>query len=254
MRKFYLFLAGILLLVTSCKTQEKILYFQDVQPGDEIPTQTLSALSFQPGDKINIYIASATTPAQAKRFNLSETGGGANGNTPYIIDENGVVEIPGLGRVLIGGLTRAEAVKRISDALHKGILNDAVVTITPYDRYITILGEVNRPGRIEINKDHFTILEAIGAANDLTIQANRDPILVIRQEGDISKTYSINLRSKELMSSPVYNLKPNDVIYVQPNTVRMAQSTFNENSFRQVATWISLSSLLLSMGILIFRK
>ena len=107
MRKFYLFLAGILLLVTSCKTPEKILYFQDVQPGDEIPTQTLSALSFQPGDKINIYIASATTPAQAKRFNLSETGGGANGNTPYIIDENGVVEIPGLGRVLIGGLTRA---------------------------------------------------------------------------------------------------------------------------------------------------
>ena len=116
------------------------------------------------------------------------------------------------------------------------------------------MGEVNKPGRLEISKDHYTILEAIGAAGDLTIQANRDPILVIRQEGDISKTYSINLRSKDLMSSPVYNLKPNDVIYVQPNTVRMAQSTFNENSFRQVATWISLSSLLLSMGILIFRK
>jgi polysaccharide export outer membrane protein len=123
--------------------------------------------------------------------------------------------------------------------------------VNTYDQYLTVLGEVKTPGRVAINKDNITILEAIGQVGDLTIQGRRDQILVIRQEGNESKTYYVDLRSKDLLSSPVYNLKQNDVVYVQPNKVKQGQSTNNDNSVRSISTWLSISSLLTSIAILI---
>jgi polysaccharide export outer membrane protein len=75
--------------------------------------------------------------------------------------------------------------------------------------------------------------------------------LVIRQEGTESKTYYVDLRSKDLLGSPVYNLRQNDVVYVQPNKVKQGQSTNNDNSVRSIATWLSISSVLTSSAILI---
>ena len=98
-----------------------------------------------------------------------------------------------------------------------------------------------------------TLLEALGAAGDLTIQARRDRVLVMRQSGNETQSYYVDLRSKDVFNSPVYNLRQNDYIYVEPNQVRISQSTYNENSFRQVSTWVSISSLLISLGILIFK-
>ena len=175
-------------------------------------------------------------------------------NLRYTIDENGNIDLPGIGRTQISGLTRAEAAARIQAKFRDGILNDAVVTVAAYNRYITILGEVARPGRQEIVRDNLTLLEAIGQAGDLTITGRRDCIKVIRQEGNESKTYYVDLRSKDLFNSPVYNLQQNDVIYVEPNKVKMGQSTNNDNSVRNISTWLSATSVLTSIAILIFRR
>ena len=161
--------------------------------------------------------------------------------------------MPGIGRTSVAGLTRAEAAAKIQDAFRSGILNDAVVTVAAYNRFITVIGDVARPGQQEIRRDNITILEALGQAGDLNITARRDRVRVVRQEGNESKIYFIDLRSKDMFTSPVYNLQQNDVVYVEPNKVKMGQSTNNDNSVRNISTWLSVTSVLTSIAILIFR-
>lgn len=256
MKKNILILLVAALALASCKTREKIVYFQDVNAGDAIPTQASTTLKLIPGDKLGIVVTSATTPELAMRYNL--TPGNSNSsstqntdNLRYTIDENGNIDMLGLGRINVAGLTRSEAAAKIQGEFHKGILNDAVVTVAAYNRYITVLGEVSRPGQIEFTRENMNILEAIGKAGDLTITGKRDCIKVFRKEGNVTKTYYVDLRSKDLLNSPVYNLQQNDVIYVEPNKVKAGQSTNNDNSVRSIATWLSVASVVTSITILI---
>ena len=201
-------------------------------------------------------MTSQTTPEIAQRFNLEGVGYTSNSNpeaTRYTIDENGCIDMPGIGRITVAGLTRAEAAARIQAAFRNGVLNDAIVTVKAYNQYVTILGDVAKPGQIKINRDNLTLLEAIGQVGDLNITARRDAVKVIRQEGNESKVYYVDLRSKDLLNSPVYNLQQNDVVYVEPNKVKMGQSTNNANAMRSVGTWISIASFLTTVAVLIFK-
>ena len=96
-------------------------------------------------------------------------------------------------------------------------------------------------------------LEAISMAGDLSIYGKRDAIFVIREENGERVTHWVDIRSKDLFNSPVYYLKQNDVVYVQPNKVRAGQSTINENSVKSVSLWISIGSFLSSLGVLLFK-
>lgn len=259
MKKNLILLFIALLTMASCKTQEKIVYFQDTQANGTIETQKAIALKLIPGDKIGVNVTSATTPELAMRYNLTQgtasTSATINANNyRYTLDENGNVDLPGIGRMKVSGLTRAEAASLIQAKYRDGIINDAVVTVSTYNQYVTILGEVKNPGQLEITRDNLNILEAIGRAGDLTITGRRDCVKVIRQEGNESKTYYVDLRSKDIFNSPVYNLQQNDVIYVEPNKMKSGQSTYNDNSIRSISTWLSISSFLTSLAILIFRK
>ena len=259
MKKNLILLFIALLTMASCKTQEKIVYFQDTEANGTIETQKAIALKLIPGDKIGVNVTSATTPELAMRYNLTQgtasTSATINANNyRYTLDENGNVDLPGIGRMKVSGLTRAEAASLIQAKYRDGIINDAVVTVSTYNQYVTILGEVKNPGQLEITRDNLNILEAIGRAGDLTITGRRDCVKVIRQEGDQSKTYYVDLRSKDIFNSPVYNLQQNDVIYVEPNKMKSGQSTYNDNSIRSISTWLSISSFLTSLAILIFRK
>lgn len=250
-----------LLLFSSCKTGEKVLYLQDVSEGQTLTTQVSQSLKLLAGDKVSIIVTSSSTPAIAMQFNLPITtiqAGAATSATPtqialYTIDENGCVDMPNLGRIKISGLSRGEAASKIQSMLRAEQLRDAVVTINAYDQYVTVLGEVTRPGRVNIVRDRLTLLDALGQAGDLTIQGRRDNVKVIREENGESKAYFVDLRSKDLFNSPVYSLQQNDIIYISPNNVRVGQSTNNDNSVRSISTWLSVSSVLISLGILIFR-
>lgn len=245
------------MLLSSCHTAEKVAYFQDTQSGDVYSTQSTQVLRLLPGDKVGITVTSSATPELAQRYNLTLGQNNSSNsnidNLRYTLDENGNIDMPGIGRIQLSGLTRSEAASKIQNEFRNGILNDAVVTVAAYNQSITVLGDVAKPGRLEISRDNITILEAIGAAGDLNITGRRDRVKVIRQEGNESKTYYVDLRSKDIFNSPVYNLRQNDVVYVEPNRVKMGQSTYNDNSVRQISTWLSVASLLTSIAILIFR-
>jgi polysaccharide export outer membrane protein len=163
-----------------------------------------------------------------------------------------------VGKINLAGLTRSEASERIKGILvEKSLVNlrfNPVVTVEFMNLGISIMGEVTRPGHFALNKDNLNILDALSMAGDLTIYGNRENVRVIRTEGDIQKTYIVDLTSAEsTLNSPVYYLKQDDIIYVEPNEVKMRQSTVNGNNIRTTSFWISLASLLTSVITLITR-
>lgn len=258
MKKTIFLLLLSALAITSCKTPEDIEYFQNTQPDSIIATQAIKTLKLVPGDKIGVTVTSANTPELAARYNLTLGNNSSSttnaDNMRYTIDENGNVDIPGIGRTAVSGLTRAEAAARIQSMFRNGIINDAVVTVAAYNRYITVLGEVASPGQQEITRDNITILEAIGRAGDLTITGQRKQVKVIRQEGNESRTYYIDLTTDDIFKSPVYNLQQNDVVYVAPNDKRKRDSKATGNIFNTPSIWISLASLATTIATLVITQ
>ena len=116
---------------------------------------------------------------------------------------------------------------------------------------VSVLGEVNSPGRYGIDRDKTTIIDALSMAGDLTINGNRNNVTVLRQDGDVQRVYAIDLTSgRDIYSSPAYYLQQNDVIYVEPNEMRARQSTVNGNTIRSASFWISITSLVMSIVVL----
>lgn len=249
-------LAGVLFLA-SCKTSEKILYFQDVSVNSPEPIGTSRDITVQPLDQISI-VVNSKDPQLAALFNLvrpqAGSGGAGSGPLGYTLDAEGNIDFPILGTLHIAGMTKGQIATLIKQRLMaENLIKDPVVTVEFMNLYFSVLGEVKSPGKYTITKDRVTLLEALSMAGDLTITGRRDGILVIREEGGERVTHWVDIRSKDLFDSPVYHLKQNDVVYVQPNKVRAGQSTLNENNVKSVSLWISLGSFLTSLGVLLFK-
>lgn len=242
----------MVLLATSCRTNQKILYFQDVENQEAFTTRLIKYVTIQPGDKLSIIISSATTPELAARYNMmGQNSMGTNTSnmelTAYTVDPNGDIDVPSLGRLHVRGLTRTEVSNKIQHMLHEGVINDATVTVNTYNQYITILGEAGKVGRIPIKSDNLTIIEAIGEAGDLTIDGLRNNILVMRPEGGKMMPYYVDIRSKDIMESPVYNLQQNDIIYIKPNKKKTGTSEVNGNVLKSYSTYFGFISFGISL-------
>ena len=141
-----------------------------------------------------------------------------------------------------------------NELISKNLVKDPVVTVEFMNLAISVLGEVSKPGRYNIDRDKITLLDAISMAGDLTIYGKRDNVYVMRNEGGKQTSYQVNLLSaQDVYSSPAYYLQQNDVIYVEPNSVRARQSTVNGNNVRSTSFWISLASLLTTITVLFVK-
>ena len=255
-----MFLMAVLLM--SCNTSKEILYFQDINVNQPEVISGARDITVQPKDQISILVSSKD-PQLAALFNLTRaqarvgtegslnTGGEVSG---YTLDDKGNIDFPVLGTLHIAGMTKSQIAALVKQKLiDENLVKDPVVTVEFMNLYFSVLGEVKSPGKYSITKDQITLLEAISMAGDLSIYGKRDAVFVIREENGERVTQWADLRSKEVFNSPVYYLKQNDVIYVQPNKVRAGQSTLNENSVKSVSMWISIASFLTSLGVLIFK-
>lgn len=260
--KKILLMAMLALALASCNTSKKIVYFQDIQVNRPEAITEARDITVQPKDQISILVSSKD-PQLAALFNLprvqyrvgdnnmQNTSGDVSG---YTLDTEGYIDFPVLGRLYVAGMTKSEIASFIKKRLmDENLINDPVVTVEFMNLYYSILGEVNSPGKYMITKDQITLLEAISMAGDLTIYGKRDAVFVVREEDGQRVTHWVDLRTQDLFHSPVYYLKQNDVIYVQPNKVRAGQSTINENSVKSVSLWISIASFLSSLGVLLFK-
>ena len=248
MKNHLLYLLFSLALLSSCNTSKEIIYFQDVEVNSPEAVAPPQDITVQPKDQISI-VVSSKDPELAALFNLTRvqqrvgsTGlNNSNNNgeiSGYTLDDKGAIDFPALVK------------QRLKE---ENLVNDPVVTVEFMNLSFSVLGEVKTPGKYSISKDYITLLEAISMAGDLTIYGKRDAIFVIREDNGERVTHWVDLRSCDLFKSPVYYLKQNDVVYVQPNKVRAGQSTLNENSVKSVGLWISIGSFLTSLGVLLFK-
>lgn len=198
---------------------------------EDIPAEVLTASTslpspiLSPGDIIDISVMTKNQEV-AIPFNKRLIYGEAylRGNMSktmeyYLIDQNGDIEFPVLGRLHVGGKTKTEVEHMIQEALYPKYLNELPqVTVWIQNFSISVLGDVNKPGSFTIEDERVSILDAIALAGDLAITGRRDNVLLVRVNADGSKTVArVNLNDKDLISSPYFYLQQNDVLYVEPN-------------------------------------
>jgi polysaccharide export outer membrane protein len=168
----------------------------------------------------------------------------------YIVSKDYTINFPELGDISAKNLTPMQLQSKIKKLLQDGgQLKNPTVNVRLLNAKLTILGEVRNPGTFTFTEQNITLLQALGYAGDLTINGKREDILVMRETDSLRQITHINLTSAELLNSPFYNLKPNDVIYVSPNEPKVKSSGFVGN----IGSLISVVSILLSTIILITR-
>ena len=235
---WYLLLALPLVCGTSsCISHAELINFRAAELASESPEEIVNAgnLAIQSEDLLRIDINSLDELAgevfnpplgsQAGGQQLAQQGQGGNYTlelfTGYLVDQDGFIELPVLGRVAVVGLTLEEAKEKITRQLNV-YLKDPVVSMRFLNLKVTILGEVNLPGIQRLSNKRVTLLEALGMAGDLTQYANRNNILVIREETGQRVYAYLDLQSDEIFTSPYFYLQQNDVIYIEPNQARVA--------------------------------
>lgn len=266
--KVLLSVCFIACLLSACGSVKDITYLQ----GEGLLKKTAIAdtfdLKIQKDDLLDI-VVSCIEPELLRPFIQQYSGGGGYGgnysggydgnytgnvgyNRGYLVEIDGTINYPLLGKIKVSGLTRREVIDLIEGRLKKeGYIADPIVTVRFLNFRISVLGEVSRPGTYNISSERITLLEALSIAGDLTIHGRRDRVAVIREiDGERIILYH-DLRSMDVFQSPNYYLKQNDMIYVEPNRVKA--ETSKQNQFTNVGTWMSIISFLASMSVLIFK-
>ena len=255
----------------ACKPAKEVAYFQDIPAETTIRLAEQQQIKLQPGDKITV-VVSSKDPQLASLFTLitsnrnmgqgsiSNNSGNSGYALPlYTILENGTIDFPVLGAVPEAGMSRFELAANIKERLiSTDMIKDPIVTVEYSNLSVSVLGEVGSPGRVNIDRDRFTLLDAIAGAGDLTIQGKRKNVTVFRTNGTEQEVYKVDLTSMaSITSSPAYYVKQNDLIYVEPTQKRANESTVNGNSMMTPSFWISLAtsslSLLTTLAVLIFK-
>ena len=260
------FVAVMAMSFCSCNSSKDVLYFQDLKAGESVAMAAIPVpVTVRPDDKISIVVNSRDPQLMAlfhlPRVNkqMSTVGQASSTNVSngqdvmgYTVDSRGEIDFPVLGKIKVEGKTREEIGAYIKNELiAKNLVKDPIVTVEFMNLCVSVLGEVNSPGRYGIDRDKTTIIDALSMAGDLTINGNRNNVTVLRQDGDVQRVYAIDLTSgRDIYSSPAYYLQQNDVIYVEPNEMRARQSTVNGNTIRSASFWISITSLVMSIVVL----
>ncbi|WP_010229638.1 polysaccharide biosynthesis/export family protein [Gillisia marina] len=231
-----------------------MVYFQGIEQLSKSEDRNFgNNLEIQPDDILTIRV-SAPEPEAAIPFNLTKSLGsnsGMNGNVEletYLVANDGTIQFPVIGTVEVKGLTNHELAKKIKEDIEEYV-KDPIVNVRILNFQISVIGEVKNPGTFSIQDDHITLTKALAMAGDLTIFGKRENILIMGEE-DGKKTYAyLDLTNANIANSPHYNLRQNDVVYVEPKATRRQSA----GSTGLASTYLSIASVLASLIILITR-
>lgn len=262
-KQFFLYSHTWIMLLTcimsfmSCNSTQKVSYFQDVNTlKSQSIRQEYEALIYK--DDLLAIMVNSKDNELALPFNMPLVSYqvGANTNITqqrilgYLVDSEGYIDFPILGKLKVEGMTRIALTNMIKSRLiSENLILDPIVTVQFLNFKISVMGEVAKPGTFTITGDRITLLEALSMTGDLTIYGRRDKVVVIREEEGKRTMLYHDLRSTDLFQSPYYYLQQNDIVYVEPNKTRAGQSRINQNT--SVAVWLSAISILASIAALI---
>jgi polysaccharide biosynthesis/export protein len=240
-----------LLFNTACVNTRSATYFNGVNDATLASATSIPESIIQKNDLLSVSISSLSAEASAI-FNTQNTSGAmTTGTNPtmvsgYLVSSDGTIQFPLLGNVKAEGLTKNQLKESIvKKILEKQLLKDPIVSIRFLNFRVTVLGEVKNPAVVSVPNEKISLLEAIGLAGDLTIYAKRDNVLIIREENGNTVTKRLNLNSNELLTSPYYYLKSNDVVYVEPNKAKVATSGSGQQWIPIVASGLTLAVIVI---------
>ncbi len=250
----FIFLVGLAsLFLVSCVPQKKILYMQVKNAADTMSmfkNQRKINYRIQSGD--NLYIRVVSMDEKTNLF-LNSMGGGQYAQNvqsdvsvylnSYMVSTKGTVQFPLTGDIYVKNMTVAQ----VKEAIQKKLslyLKKAIVIVKLVNFNITLLGEVRRPGQYKIYQNNINLFEAVSMAGDLSDFAKRSDVTIIRQSKNGSEVFHVDMTKKDLLSSPYFYLKPNDIVYVPP--LKGKQFSFATFPYGIVFSALSTSLLLIS--------
>jgi polysaccharide export outer membrane protein len=250
-----LFFLGMVVSMASCVSKKDIVYFQN----DVIDQRNVSnsyKTIIKPDDVLQITITALDIEA-VRPFNLAAVTYATSSNSAigvaqqqtYLVDTNGEIEFPVLGKLKIGGLTRDETIDLLKNRLSPHYIKEPNINIRIANYKISVMGDVKVPGTYNIPNERITILDALALAGDINISGKRDNILIIREEDNQKVQYRVDIRSNQLLTSPVYYLQQNDVVYVEPNYARIQSASANSNT----SLFISITTAIVALATLLIR-
>jgi polysaccharide export outer membrane protein len=262
MKKLSLFFTVSLLiaLLSSCGSVKNIAYLQNSDTINYEKSKYLYDAKIMPKDELTITVN--TTNAEASLpFNLLmqnayqqgrtlSTGGGTL--MPYLVDTEGCINYPIIGRLHVAGLTKRECERLIQEKIQPYLAEseNPIVTVRMSSYSISVLGEVARPGSYMVSREEINIFEALAQAGDLTIYGVRDRVKLIRKDASGKKEiHTLNLNDADIVNSPYYYLQQNDVVYVEPNKVKAQNSSVGS----MTTLWFSATSILISLTSLLYN-
>ena len=246
------------LFLVSCGSYKNVPYFQNSDEVDFSKSQFLYDARIMPKDILTITV-NTINPDAASPFNLTvpTTFNNQTRSTysqallqNYLVDNDGCIDYPILGKLQVGGLTKSACEQLIHDKIvpYLNERENPVVTVRMSNYKISVLGEVARPGMFNVSNEKINILEALAQAGDLTIYGVRDRVKLIREDANGKKEmHTLNLNDANLISSPYYYLQQNDIVVVEPNKVKSQNSSVGSMTtlmFSATSILISLTSLL----------
>ena len=221
--KNFFWISLIFSACTSCVNTKKAIYFNNIPDSTILSTVQKLEPVIHKNDLLSISVSSMN-PEATQVFNVPNSTGSASG---YLVDQDGAIEFPLIGNIKADGLTKKELRDTIAkDLIEKKLLLDPIVSVRYLNFKVTVLGEVGHPTVITVENEKVTLLEALGMAGDLTIEAKRNNVMVIREEENGEKKIKrLDLTSTEIFTSPYYYLKSNDIVYVEPNSTKVASTS-----------------------------
>lgn len=250
-------------LLSSCGTS--VVYMKDAA---KLPQEVLNKANnpsephAMPGDLIQI-IVSSRNPEAAKPYNkstdinsISTTSTSSSQDLQcYLVDNNGEIEFPVIGKLQIKGLSKAEIKELVLSKLYPNHLSERPSVEVRFKNFqVTLLGEVKSPGTITVSNERINILEAIASAGDLTINGEREKVRLVRTSADGVRTiHTINLNDPHLTLSPYYNLQQNDVVYVEPNGSKKRSSWSIPPALSLIMSSVGFLVSLATLGLTLFK-
>jgi polysaccharide biosynthesis/export protein len=250
-----LFTFGILLLtISSCKVTKQSAYFTNLQKDTTL--KGFVSPNFEPkiikGDRLSITVSSLSSLEDAL-FNSAGVSigvakaGAATGG--YIVQQDGTIFLHRLGAVTVEGLTKKELGKQLENKL-LAYMKEPIVQVGFLNHKITVLGEVRIPQVLQISDEQLSVIDALVLSGDVTLNAKRNNITVIREEGADRKVKHLNLEDHSIFSSEWYYVKPNDIILVSADSEKFVK----EESRKKLQTNLSLAASAISLVIIILSR
>ena len=259
----YLLLCLIAFLA-SCSAPKEVLYLQDIASIKEENIDKNYEVIIHKDDLLAILVNSKD-PELALPFNMPVVTYQIGAQTTaqqrllgYLVDQNGDIDFPILGKIHVEGLTRMQVTELIKQKLmSEDLIKDPIVTVQFLNFKVSVMGEVTRPGTFDISGDRITLLEALSMAGDLTIYGRRDRVAVIREKDGKRRILYHDLRSSDIFQSPCYYLQQNDIVYVEPNKARRGNAKYSQSdqfNVSVVSTIIGGISVFVSLAIALLVK